>query len=620
MRNLLLTFMIGTLMSGSVLAQAEEDNIPAKRREQQEKYDRGEGLYPAKQRSKTRLGMQGGYSGIFGDVQQRNGFTGALDVEKALGHVVSIRGIAAYNFARGLNSKLSRGYAGHRDGNSSNGIGNAFNNPLGGGGNPGYVNAATGVAKGVAYNYAAKGFELGAQAVFHLGALNFYNEKNKMDYYIGIGPSILISNTMIDAKKVNNGTYSLYDFESIFASAPKDEGKLFGKGSAWYRRNQIRKELVKLLDSETPNKPYNYESQSESDAPVRFNIAKRDGFKKVAGTNIWNLMPAAMVSGGFRYRLNDLVELGLEQRLTLTSSDLLDGAKWQERFGSKVSTPTAGKDVWSNTTLSVGFRLGKNGSDALWWVNPMNTAAAATADNRKMMKQMGEDSDGDGVADLFDKDPNTPDGVAVNGAGQTLDMDQDGVADSQDDQPYTPKGCSVDGRGIAKDADGDGVPDCLDKEANTKTGTLVDNNGKAIIFPEQKAFDCSNCVQVKSEPTTPSQVVVAPECNLPSVHFKGGGSAISQEFYPDMYYVANYMMNHPGTSIEVIGNSSSSEAVARKRAEAAINFMAGNFGIDRSRFTISTTGGTKVGTGNSYKNPKTGPLDYLNDRVDFKCR
>lgn len=621
MRNLLLTFMIGTLVSGSVLAQAEEGtDIPAKRREQQEKYDRGEGLYPAKKRSKTRIGLQGGYSGILGDVQQRNGYTGALDVEKALGHAVSIRGIAAYNFARGLNSKLSRGYAGHRDGNSSNGIGNAFSNPLGAGGNWGYTNSTTGVAKGVAYNHATKGFELGVQAMFHLGALSFYNERNKMDYFVGVGPSIMVFNTMIDAKKVTNGSYSLYDFESVFANAPKDEGKLFGKGSAWYRRNQIRKGLIDLLNSETPDKPYNYESQSESDAAVRFNVAKRDGFKKLTGTNIWNLFPAAIVSGGFRYRVNDLIELGLEERVTLSGTDLLDGVKWQERYGSRLSTPTTQKDVWSNTTVSVGFRLGKNGSDALWWVNPMNTAASANADGRKMMKQLSEDSDGDGVADIFDKDPNTPDGVAVNGAGQTLDMDQDGVADSQDDQPYTPKGCAVDGRGVAKDSDGDGVPDCLDKESGTKAGVLVDNNGKAINFPEVKPFDCSNCQIANPNPTPPAVVNNIVECNLPSVHFKGGGSTIAQEFYPDMYYVANYMMNHPGTSIEVIGNSSGNEAVARKRAEAAINFIVGNFGIDRSRFTIATSGGVKVGTGNSYKNPKTGPLDYLNDRVDFRCK
>ena len=234
------------------------------------------------------------------------------------------------------------------------------------------------------------------------------------------------------------------------------------------------------------------------------------------------------------------------------------------------------------------------------------------------MKQMSEDSDGDGVADLFDKDPNTPDGVGVNGAGQTLDMDQDGVADSQDDQPYTPKGCTVDARGMAKDADGDGVPDCLDKEANTKAGTLVDNNGKAIIFPETPKFDCSNCQVVA--PVQQQVVAAASECNLPSTHFKGGGTAISQEFYPDLYFVSKYMMDHPGTSINVIGSSSKSEAIARKRAESAINFIVGNFGIDRSRFSISTSGGVKVGTGNSYKNPKTGPLDYLNDRVDFECR
>ena len=70
MRNLLLAVILGaTMLPGSLLAQAEEnDSISPRLREQQEKYERGEGLYPAKKRSNIMIGGYLGHSAIYGDV------------------------------------------------------------------------------------------------------------------------------------------------------------------------------------------------------------------------------------------------------------------------------------------------------------------------------------------------------------------------------------------------------------------------------------------------------------------------------------------------------------------------------------------------------------------------
>lgn len=633
MRNLLLAAIIGSMLPGSLLAQAEEnDSLSPRLREQQEKYERGEGLYPAKKRSKSRIGIQGGYSGIIGEVSQRSGITGALDWEKALGHVVSFRALGSMNFARGLDTKLSRNYV--AGSGSNTGVDNRFNNPFlnsvpGGS----YYNVNTGIAKSVVYNYASMGVELGAQFMFHLGNINYYNEANKWDFYAGVGPGVLAYNTMVDAKRRVNGKYQTYDFESVFKNAPTDQGKLFGKGSYLSRRAYIRKEMLALLKTETPGTTYNYESNVESDASMRFALKKGNPFGKAKDfteRNIWSVVPTAMTSVGLRRKLNDRFELGLEQRLTFIGTDYVDGTKFVNQNAAlanpRVATLSRSNDIWSNTTLSLGMRLGKNATDALWWINPMNAQASSDADGRRMMKNLGEDSDGDGVADLFDKDPNTPEGTVVDGSGRTLDLDQDGVADGQDAQPFSPKGCPVDSKGVSKDSDNDGVPDCLDKENSTTAGTLVDNNGKAIVMPK---LDCAACaaefgkINPAPNPTptpNPTPAPVTIECNLPSVHFDAGGTVIKQEFYPDLYYVAKYMMDHPERSIRVIGNDDKSETVARKRAEAAINFIVGNFGVDRNRFAISTTGGVRINAGQSVKNPKSGPLDYLNRRVDFECQ
>ena len=57
---------------------------------------------------------------------------------------------------------------------------------------------------------------------------------------------------------------------------------------------------------------------------------------------------------------------------------------------------------------------------------------------------MSGDSDGDGVADLFDADNQTPKGVAVAGNGVALDSDGDGIPNYKDGDVFTPKGINVD--------------------------------------------------------------------------------------------------------------------------------------------------------------------------------
>ena len=49
------------------------------------------------------------------------------------------------------------------------------------------------------------------------------------------------------------------------------------------------------------------------------------------------------------------------------------------------------------------------------------------------------------------------------------DTDGDGVTDQLDREPNTPAGCPVDTHGVTKDTDGDGVPDCKDKQLITPT-------------------------------------------------------------------------------------------------------------------------------------------------------
>ncbi|DAB28302.1 MAG: hypothetical protein A2513_08780 [Sulfurimonas sp. RIFOXYD12_FULL_33_39] len=104
------------------------------------------------------------------------------------------------------------------------------------------------------------------------------------------------------------------------------------------------------------------------------------------------------------------------------------------------------------------------------------------------------DSDKDGVFDIMDECPNTPEGTVVNTKGceqvvaQAIapaatqgvcepDSDKDGVFDSKDECPNTPPEVIVDRKGCEIDCDEDGVVDSKDKCPRTPKGFKVDIDG-----------------------------------------------------------------------------------------------------------------------------------------------
>ena len=94
------------------------------------------------------------------------------------------------------------------------------------------------------------------------------------------------------------------------------------------------------------------------------------------------------------------------------------------------------------------------------------------------------DSDGDGVPDYLDKCPNTPENVMVDKKGCPIDTDGDGIADYLDKCPDTPKAVKVDSVGCPVDSDKDGVPDYMDNCPDTPKGVKVDKNGCPEIKKE----------------------------------------------------------------------------------------------------------------------------------------
>jgi len=93
------------------------------------------------------------------------------------------------------------------------------------------------------------------------------------------------------------------------------------------------------------------------------------------------------------------------------------------------------------------------------------------------------DEDEDGVPDVSDECPNTPNGAPIDEKGcseNQKDSDNDGISDDIDQCPETPENEEVDEQGCAdsqKDSDGDGVTDDVDQCPNTEEGKEVDEIG-----------------------------------------------------------------------------------------------------------------------------------------------
>jgi cell division protein FtsN len=67
------------------------------------------------------------------------------------------------------------------------------------------------------------------------------------------------------------------------------------------------------------------------------------------------------------------------------------------------------------------------------------------------------------------------------------DEDGDGVIDLWDDCPFTPEGVQVDEKGCPLDGDGDWVPDYKDDELNTPLGSVVDTSG--VAYTDEQLYE-----------------------------------------------------------------------------------------------------------------------------------
>lgn len=529
-----LCFLI-TNLSAQNYDWKDETLVPANGKKQHSEFLQNQYPFPAKPRNQWEIGLSLGNVAISGDVNTRfPNFGWGAHVRKAMGYVFSARLAYSGGVATGMNWNPAFNYAknpawGTRYTAPVNTQWRAAPN-LAPNFSPGTVYQvqstnlmmpydATNGGDPVFYNYRTRMHQVALQGIITLNNVRFHKSKTGFLLYGIAGVGGMIYDVNVNALDGAGGTYA-----NLFRQVLAANG-----GSPEYRnRNRILRDLRSGMGDKT------YETPADGHQlrrPKLFDMT----FK-----------PTVQAGFGVAFKLNKSLSLGLEHVFTWTNDDLLDGQRWQEHsFGDAVLT--GDYDSWHFTNLNLNYSLGAKSVQPLWWLNPLDYAYNELNAPRhmKLPKPVLDDADGDGVADQFDLEPNTP------------------------------AGCPVDTRGVSRDTDGDGVPDCKDKELITPTQCQpVDADGVGKC-PDPEC--CKN------------RVVVDNSCklvDLPSINFAGSSANLSAEAKALLGSIATSLRSNPNCKIVVCGSaakSKSGQAMGQKRVDEIVKYMVETQGISADR-------------------------------------
>lgn len=294
------------------------------------------------------------------------------------------------------------------------------------------------------------------------------------------------------------------------------------------------------------------------------------------------------------YPIAKRIDISAKVKYYLSNSDALDVITSSGRDVNAIKN-----DKFLSFALGLSFNLGSKKS-SLHWYNPLDDVYHSQKRMKKKVQSMSKDSDGDGVADTFDKQKDTPESVVVDGSGLPLDVDMDGVYDYQDEDLFTVKNAKANAKGVELDSDGDGVPDSRDLEQSAKDA-LVNFQGIAV---NNSKF--SGRIRI-----------------LPSIFFNSSSDKIRQEDFKRLALAARIMKDNPESKYFVVGHADSRGTIAnnvelaKKRAQSAINYLVDVFGIDASRLEVLSKGETHPLALNNGHKRLEGYMNEVNRRVDF---
>lgn len=537
--------------------------------EQNKMWKMGQTSYSAKPKSAWELGVHVGHLFIDGDVDRTlpGGYGLGLHLRKSIHYVFSIRADLFYGKATGLDPQPWRADRPSINGNSVIDQGGGLRE-WGRANDPDFVNDYEKYVGGqgwfpshqTTYVYGA------LQGVINIGNLLFHKDRNKWNWYLALGVGLDNHNTKLDLLDGDGNAYTNLRDRTGFNTINDFDTKA--------GRSAIKDALNEIYDGE-------YET---------------DGFKKQGifrigdDTNIHVVWTGSM---GISRKLSRRINLGIEHQVMVTDNDYLDGIKFRTGLDA-----TNNVDLLHYTNLRLGINLGNldKVTEPLYWLNPLD----ATMNDIAQLKQRPildlTDEDGDGIIDMLDQELDTPAGCPVDTRGVTLDSDGDGYADCKDEEPYSPPGFDVNDKGVAA------VPYVTEDDVNT----IINN--KTVVMMEEV-----------------DRKIAANDCGkwfLPMIHFDLDRFNIKPEFYGQLHHVANVMKMCPNVCVAAVGHTDArnsndyNRVLSYNRAQAAVDYLVTNYGIDRSRFKLMYGGEDSPMMGGA--NAKTEAQHYMNRRVEFR--
>ncbi len=522
--------------------------IPARRIPQHNEFLNNAYPFPAKPRNQWEVGVKGGLSTVSGDVRAwLPTFGFGVHARKALGYTFSLRAEYDYMVTKGLNWQPSYyGYA-------SNPQISKYYNP----------NSHLPVF----YNYKSTIQSLSIQGLATLNNINFHRAKSNLAIYALAGFGIMTYSTAYNLLDANGNPYDFTQITNQFG----------GSGFTYSNRKAIKTALKNMMDG-------SFETLAQRD-PSQPTIFGGTPFR-----------PVLELGGGIEFKLSDRFNIALEDKVSITKTDLIDGQEWQETGSTTVHALTRDFDSYNFLSVGLNYNIGRKAVEPLWWINPLDYAYGEinAPKHMKLPKPVLDDADGDGVTDQFDHEPNTPAGCPVDTHGVSRDTDGDGVPDCKDKELITPTQCQpVDADGVGKCPD----PACC-KEINARldsggVGSMGGGKGRCFIG------------------------------DLPSIVFKGRTVTLSKDGKALASTIAEKMRNNPGCKVAVIGYGESSKTAQQlswDRVNEVIKYLVEKEGVNSDRFIFryGQTGGDEntidIKDGTGEEGPNTVPAPHPNLR------